>query len=243
MTQGIGLSNVLSKIQQMPFRESLMVFDLDSTLFDLTRRVSAILATFPNHEMLAKYPKHCELLKSIQIHRTDWGLKEPLARIGIIAEDEPDFFRDIQRHWAQGFFSNEFLELDFPLPGAVSFVEECLRHGSEVLYLTGRDVKRMQEGTLRSLQSTGFPLDGDRSRLVLKPTKDLNDAHFKADIMVDLVKQYRHLCLFENEPVNINAVIKRVPSIDIVLLDTCHSGLESVDTNHIKVTHFDFRKS
>lgn len=237
------LAQVLEEItnNENSGRRTLVAFDLDSTLYDLTLRVTSIVETFAaDRSNQERWPHLCEKLKSIEIRRSDWGLHEPLSRIGIDSKGESEFMTAIMTHWSRGFFSNDFLDRDFPLPGAVDFVVQCLTSGADVLYLTGRDVKRMGEGTAQSLNAQGFPLDNSRACLVLKPVAGLDDADFKADVMVELAKRYDSIWLFENEPVNINRIQKRVPKVQFVYIDTCHSGLEEVHESISKIPHFDF---
>ncbi len=224
-----GLQSIIETMENSSAGECLAIFDLDSTLYDLTLRITAIIDRFAKDpEACSRFPDACRLLAKLEIRRNDWGLTEPLARIGITKKTHADFVEEVQSAWALGFFSNDFLYKDFPLPGAVRFVERCLKAKGDVLYLTGRDTPRMGSGTEVSLRESGFPLDGVRSRLQLKPEYSLDDAQFKADEISKLALKYKHLWLFENEPVNINAVLKRTPSVQIVFVDTCHSGLEEV---------------
>ena len=235
-----SLQAILDAIKAAKPRRSLAIFDLDSTLYDLTLRVTAILDRFAKSpEVCARYPDLCQKLEHVEIRRTDWGLTEPLLRIGISKKSHPKFVDEVQAAWARGFFSNDFLDRDFPLPGAVRFVEQCLELGADVLYLTGRDTARMGVGTEKSLRDVGFPFDGVHARLHLKPEAGLDDAEFKADVIEELVSKYDQLWLFENEPVNINAVVKRTPQVQIVFIDTCHSGLEEVRDALATVQHFE----
>ena len=234
------LRPILEKIETSPVGKSLVIFDLDSTLYDLTKRVFDIMSAFAvDAAIVQKFPESAARLAKIEIRRTDWGIQEPLERIGITRETHSDFIAAAQTAWARGFFSNDFLDRDFPLPGAVRFVEDCLAAGAEVLYLTGRDVARMGAGTHSSLRASGFPIDGNRARLHLKPEKSLDDAEFKADAIAVLAAEYQHIWLFENEPVNINAVLRRTPHVKIVFVETCHSGLEDVTNPHARITTFD----
>lgn len=218
----------------------LVIFDLDSTLYDLALRVTAILHRFAKSpEKQALYPEECSRLLGVEIQRGDWGLHEPLSRLGLSKEQYPAFWDDVHKAWANGFFSNEFLTYDKPLPGAVRFVQDVLKFGADVLYLTGRDVARMGTGTEASLKETGFPLDGVRARLTLKPQAGLDDAQFKADEIKRLAAEYGSIWLFENEPVNINAVLKAAPQVKMVFVDTCHSGLESVPPSIAQIPHFE----
>ena len=218
----------------------LVIFDLDSTLYDLALRVTAILHRFAKSpEKQALFPEECSRLLDVEILRGDWGLREPLERLGISKEQYPKFWDDVHKAWANGFFSNEFLTYDKPLPGAVRFVQDVLKLGADVLYLTGRDVPRMGTGTEASLKEAGFPLDGLRTKLTLKPKAGLDDAQFKADEIVRLAADYKSLWLFENEPVNINAVLKACPQVKMVFVDTCHSGLETIPPEIAQIPHFE----
>lgn len=235
------LGSILNLVKYSPQGRSLVIFDLDSTLYDLTLRVTSIIERFvADPAVQSRFPEACRLMSAIKIQRTDWGLVEPLARIGITPKQHASFIHELQAAWTEGFFSNEFLDRDFPLPGAVSFVEACLQHGAEVMYLTGRDVERMESGTISSLRQSGFPLDHPRVNLVLKPKKELDDAAFKADTIERIVNRFDQVWLFENEPVNINVVLRRTPAVKVVLVETCHSGLEAVENPFAKIEHFDF---
>jgi hypothetical protein len=235
------LAPLLNHVKRSEPGSNLVIFDLDSTLFDLTQRVKAILQRFiANPKTRRRFTEACDLMQNLEIHRTDWGLIKPLQRVGIDVDKHPEFIREIQSAWSHGFFSNDFLDRDFPLPGAVKFVEACLERGATVMYLTGRDVARMQEGTERSLRKCGFPIDQPGVSLILKPSKELDDAKFKADLIEQELHRYDHIWLFENEPVNINHVLRRAPKVKVVFVETCHSGLESVKDPFAVVEHFEF---
>jgi hypothetical protein len=220
--------------------EVLMVFDLDSTLLDLSQRVQAILEDFvARAENRARFPDSCERLMSVEIRRQDWGLKEPLARLGMTPTSHADFFQSVQRAWAQGFFSNHYLRHDRPLRGAVEFVRHLHDHGAHIMYLTGRDVPRMGEGTLRSLLQHGFPNSQARTDLVLKATAHHDDAEFKAEILSARAPQHRKLVLFENEPVNLQCVEQRLPQVELVWIDSCHSGVVEPASHWTRIEDFD----
>lgn len=238
------LRQILDEISEKPSGECLVVFDLDSTLFDLAIRVTAILDRYANDpKNQERFPLECAALKNVQIRKGDWGLTEPFERLGIRKSTHSEFVDDVHAAWARGFFSNEFLVHDLPLPGAVQFVRDVLKVGGHVIYLTGRDVPRMEAGTRQSLIETGFPLDDHSARMVLKPTAGMSDATFKADEIESYQLRYSEIWLFENEPVNINAVSKRCPKVKMVFVDTCHSGLEEVHEAVAKIPHFEISLS
>ena len=234
------LSQILKEISNQPTGANLVVFDLDSTLFDLAIRVTAILDQYARaSENKARFSLECEALTRIEIRKGDWGLTEPLERLGISSASHPEFVSDVQAAWAKGFFSNHFLQHDLPLPGAVQFVRDVMSAGADVIYLTGRDIPRMQAGTRQSLLETGFPLNDQSAKMVLKPVAEMDDAAFKVDEIVAYQLKYKHIWLFENEPVNINAVSMRCPNVKMVFVDTCHSGLEEVHESISKIPHFE----
>ena len=219
--------------------ETLMVFDLDSTLLDLRRRVEAILLDFARHpENRNRFPEACEALLNVEIRRQDWGLKEPLARLGFRIETHQAFYASVQSAWSKGFFSNQYLVHDQPFFGAVEFVRHLHSLGAEILYLTGRDVPRMGEGTMQSLRQHGFPISKAGTELLLKPTANEDDAEFKTQILAERSSRHRKLVLFENEPVNILRVEQSLPQTELVWIDTCHSGLVEPAGHWIRIEDF-----
>ncbi|MES2963093.1 MAG: HAD family hydrolase [Bdellovibrionota bacterium] len=218
----------------------LAVFDLDSTLFDLTLRVSKIIDAFADDPgFRAKYPVECEILREVKVETADWGIGESVARAGLFQAERPAFYRDLHDFWAKCFFSDSFLHHDEPLPGAVKFVHELRSRGAQVMYLTGRDEPRMLKGTRESLRSRGFPVDVDGVDLVLKPEAGLDDAAFKRDVLREASKKYRRIWLFENEPVNLNLIGRELPHIGLVYIVSTHSGREECADTLARIDHFE----
>lgn len=219
-------------------RPFLAAFDLDSTLFDLTGRVTKIVDHFRQIDAnRMRFPEECRLLESLEIHRSDWGLKAPLERLGI--QCDGPFFKALHQHWADAFFSNNFLAYDEPLPGAVSFVRKLHELGAHIMYLTGRDIPRMGEGTYKSLLNKKFPVDHPTVQLVLKPHAHLDDANFKAEILRQIEARYERIWFFENEPVNLNLVARECPNVKLVFIDSTHSGREQPPPALERITHFE----
>ena len=83
-------------------------------------------------------------------------------------------------------------------------LENC---GVEIQYLTGRDHQRMRKGSVEVLKKWGLPLQHDAD-LHMKPEKIQDDELYKLDWfkMLD-TKPYSQIYFFENEPININAVL------------------------------------
>ncbi|MEK7358029.1 MAG: hypothetical protein AAB250_16390, partial [Bdellovibrionota bacterium] len=112
MPSDLVLIRILKEAEQSTRegRRFLAVFDLDSTLFDLTLRVSKIIDAFAaDPHWRAKYPIECEILADVRINRSEWGMREGLARAGIFEAERPAFYRDLHDFWAKCFFSDDFL--------------------------------------------------------------------------------------------------------------------------------------
>lgn len=218
----------------------LAIFDLDSTLFDLTARVQSIVDAYAQlPDVRARYPQACLALNQVRIGPKDWGIREALERAGLFENEHPDFYRDLHEHWAFCFFSSSYLHIDQPLPGAVEIVQALETENAHILYLTGRDVGRMLEGTIQSLRTWGFPLDKAHTQLILKPEAGMDDAEFKLDIVREAVSKYQRVWLFENEPVNLNLIAKHCPSVHLVFIDSTHSGREQLETALARIPHFE----
>lgn len=219
-------------------RPFLAVFDLDSTLFDLTLRVSTIVDDFaedPGH--LAAFPEECRQLARLEILPTDWGLEGPLSRIGLPV-DGP-FFQALQNYWTECFFSDDYMIHDEPLPGAVEYVQELHLAGAHIMYLSGRDIPRMARGTEASLREYHFPLAPGSAEIVLKPHGSMDDAHFKLDVLRDIESRYEKIWLFENEPVNLNLIARHCPKIGLIFIDSTHSGREQLESELHAIRHFE----
>lgn len=205
----------------------LSVFDLDSTLFDVSPRIQRILDELKNHpEILEKFPDHAPLLQSIKTQRTDWGIKDALARVFHQNPPPVDFHRFARDFWAHHFFSNEYLHFDHLVEGSQDFVGRLFQLGSKIAYLTGRDWQRMGTGTVEVLKKWHFPIpDEGQVQLAMKPIKGADDADFKSSWFDSIPKnKFKRIIFFENEPVILHKVAQHHPEVELVYLDTTHSG-------------------
>lgn len=235
------LQQILQRIQNPPKGglSRLAVFDLDSTLFDVSPRLQRVLEDFakdPSHQKM--FPEVISFFQGIQTHQTDWGVSHALKRAGL-EQASPKFQETLRDFWRRTFFSNEYLHHDVPFEGAVEFVNALSASGVEIIYLTGRDEHRMGLGSPEVLRKWNFPLDGKKDHLVLKPHRGMDDAEFKRDWFVDLNKaNYEVIWFFENEPVNIHLIRDDVPEIDIIFFDSTHSGRAPEPENLPRIKHF-----
>lgn len=212
--------------------KSLAVFDLDSTLFDVSPRLLRILHDFAHLESTKKnFPEASAIMQNIEMKKSDWGIRNALIRAGL-DHHHPDFHMAIKAFWEEKFFSNHYLQYDKPYEGAVEFVNNVAKAGAEIVYLTGRDVARMGLGSGEILKKWGFPLEAPSSQLVLKPQKGMDDARFKSDWFFAIPKSaYKKIWFYENEPVNIHLVRAEHPEVEIVFFQSTHSGKAEAPTD------------
>lgn len=235
------LNKILTQIElnQKQQGRSLVVFDLDSTLFDVGPRLEKILIDFadvPQHQI--QFPEQTKIIKTLKIHKNDWGVKDTLIRAGFNHEHQ-DLQQAMKEFWLKTFFSNEYLKYDRPYPGAVEFVQKIEKLGAEIAYLTGRDIHRMGTGSVETLKQWNFPLDDSKAKLILKPHRSMDDGEFKKDWFLALEPdQYSHIWFFENEPVNINLIQIHLPHVQLVFFDSTHSKKEQPPENIPSILHF-----
>lgn len=213
------------------------IFDLDSTLFNVSYRTQKILFEFA--QQLTHEDLRDKLLKTY-VKQSDWGLKETLMNSGLEYSQFPEFFHQLRDYWVERFFSSRYLHFDVPTKGAVVFAHQLVDLGlanDDLIYLTGRDEFRMGPGTREVLKKWNFP----EGRVVLKPSKELDDGQFKLNWLCQLISQSegKTILFFENEPVNINLIGKKFPNVNIIFINTTHSRREEIEVPVIEIDHFD----
>lgn len=226
------LNEILKKTTDLGAQNlrTLAVFDLDSTLFNVSTRTQKILNEFVELHQI-------ERLKNVEVKHEDWGIKEALLRAGYSLESDLEILKTLRDFWSERFFSSEYLHYDVPYLGAINFVQSLHDTGCEIKYLTGRDHARMHKGTLEVLNKWGFPVP-DNS-LFLKPERTQDDELFKHDWFSALDKApYAKIYFFENEPINVNAIIGSYPEIEVIFLDTTHARKQEVTADIQKIKHF-----
>lgn len=219
-----------------------VVFDLDSTLIEVAPRTTQIFRDFASLEKIAKrFQRESKILENYSHHPDDWSVEHALERVGLI-DSSYEFFHELKHFWRKHFLSNDYLHLDVPYEGAVEFVKELVNHGADVSYLTAREVKTMWKGTVESLKNLDFPLDSKHSNLILKPEIDDEDAVFKRNVLSNYLKEYGSVWFFENEPVNLNEVLRELPQVKLVHFDSVHSGHEEPPQEVASIDTFKFQR-
>ncbi|MEN0059941.1 MAG: HAD family hydrolase [Bdellovibrio sp.] len=234
------LQQILDALQNLSQekKKTLVVFDLDSTLFDVSPRLERILLDFAalpfNQD---KFPEEISLLKNAKTLRSDWGIQAALQRAGLSPQSVA-FHTAVTEYWKKNFFSNHYLQFDRPYEGALEFVKAIDNLGAEIAYLTGRDVERMETGSVEVLEHWGFPLH-EHATLVLKPHRSLDDAQFKTDWFIEKDKKnYEKIYFFENEPVNLLHLEQFCPHVEMIFFESTHAGRAAPPSHLPRIVNF-----
>lgn len=227
------LERVLQRVAALGPR-ALVVFDLDSTLFDNRPRQARILRAFGAAHGVPE-------LAVCQAHHFDcgWEFEPVLRNCGVDEARTQALLRPLKAFWGQRFFTSEACEHDVEILGAPGYVQRCFAAGARIAYVTGR-VEAMREGTERAMARRGFPLPGGPVGLMMRPPiAQLDDAAFKRTAHEVLAELGELVAAFDNEPRHINDYARRFPSAEAVHLATDHSGKSpALDDRVVSVPHF-----
>jgi hypothetical protein len=192
-------------------------FDLDSTLLMNKVRQARIIREYGEtvgDRRLAACPPEAIV---------SWDLRDSAKLCGLTGEEVQAVIPTLKEFWRTRFFTSEYCRDDTPVAGAREFLQEVLRAGGEILYITGRH-EEMGEGTLESFRRAGFPMpEGERVQLWLKPRIADDDDAWKEICHRRLIDLRGIACGFDNEPTHVNAYKRSFPEAVIVHLDTDHS--------------------
>ncbi|MGH1468931.1 MAG: HAD family hydrolase [Bdellovibrionales bacterium] len=202
-------------------KKPILVFDIDSTIFNVSPRNQAIFDLFCSINA-TKNPFLLNLSSNYRLTYTDWGL-DPYTSL-INTNDE--LKKGAVSFWKKHFFAGTFLPLDQPYDKVIELIKLMHSKGAVVLYLTGRDDHRMREGTLAQLKHWSLPLEKD-SDLITKPHKGMKDGEYKSGALLEIFKSYpqHHVFFFDNEP----SVLKHCifPELDLytpIFINSTHSS-------------------
>ncbi|MCB9892779.1 MAG: hypothetical protein H6833_14095 [Planctomycetes bacterium] len=198
----------------------IVLFDLDSTLFETGSRNLRILREFADAQRGA-HAELPELVAALTVDDMGWNVHECLSRRGV---EDAALLQALRGFWFERFFTDEYVKTDLPAPGSVEFVNHCHQAGAMIYYLSGRHVGGMETGTVQALTDHGFPFWRGRCAIHLKPSFDMADRAFKDEAVAD-IRSYkgRVVASFENEPGNANLFLEAFPGALHFLLDTVTS--------------------
>ena len=217
----------------------VVVFDLDDTLFDTRTRSRLILLNFVEDPKIEdSFPNETHLIRTLRASDIGWDTEQSLKNIGIT---DKDFLAQAVAYWRQGFFSDDFCDLDETLPGAAPYVQRLWRAGAYVVYLTGRLDNLMRRCTISALRQNNFPMEG-HTYLSMKDQKEMGDLEFKKKSLSMISGIGQIVGGFDNEPININTMKETFPESLMVYVDTIHSPRPDVPAVNIPWVH-DFLKT
>jgi hypothetical protein len=198
--------------------DGVVVFDLDSTLFDNRPRQARILREFGAAQGI-------ELLRAVRPeHWTSWSITAAMHAAGLPQEEAVRLAHPARAFWRERFFTSDYCHDDVPVAGAPAYVAGVAGCGVRVAYVTGRHLG-MEPGTLASLARHGFPApDGARVLAWLKPTFDQSDDDWKRQACARLRDLRPVVAVFDNEPAHVNIYASAFPEALVVHLGTDHSG-------------------
>ena len=211
------LRNVLDRATAAG-EKGLLVFDLDSTVFDNRPRQSRILREYGKARGLAA-------LQACETKHWDsgWDLKAAMISCGLSAELTEKNYHDAKNFWGARFFTSEYCVDDIEVPGAPQYLAAAMKTGAQVVYVTGRH-EEMRAGSVKCMEKCKMPVPGTRVTLVMKPTLRESDDAYKVTAHSELQKMGTVIAAFDNEPTHANDYAKRFGDATVIHLATDHSG-------------------
>jgi len=214
--------------------KAVLVFDLDSTVFDNRPRQARIVREFGAARGL-------EVLKRCQPFHfsSGWDLTAAMTGAGMPAAEASTHYNELKQFWGARFFTSDYCRDDIEILGAPRFLQACVKTGAQVIYVTGRH-EEMRAGSVAALEKCGMPTpDGVSVKLMMKPTLRENDDAYKRVAHALLAELGTLVAAFDNEPTHINDYATKFPQAVAVHLATDHSGREVlVDPRAVSVPHF-----
>ncbi len=217
------LQEVIGRTQKVLDQKKLpvIIFDLDSTLFHVSPRSYEILREWAQATAVS-------ILPNLTVDDMGYSIEDVWVKKGLSIETGESFkyLKEAKSFWRERFFSNAYIHHDLPHEGAVEFVKKLHEMGAKIVYLTGRDVPLMAFGTVDHLRRCGFPVEVERTRLILKPKRHMDDLVFKTGVC-EMVREWGEVVAsFENEPKNLVAMKEALGP------KTMHVFFESVSSDH-----------
>ena len=228
------LKKVLAEAKKA--NKGLVVFDLDSTVFDNRPRQARIL-----REYGAQFGQ--PLLKQCQPwHFTSgWDLRGAAIACGISKTAVESIYEEMKKFWQERFFTSEYCKDDVEVLGAPRYLHAFLPTRATIVYVTGRH-EAMRKGTEDCLKRCAMPLpDPERKKvdLIMKPTLEEKDDDFKKVAHAALAKRGTVIAAFDNEPMHINDYAAKFKKAIPVHLATDQSGRPvRIDERCVSIPHF-----
>ena len=228
LTEAEVLAEVARRAQSV--ENSLVLLDLDGTLYDVAPRTLHILKQWRDSDAARAYPRVREALGSLDLSHIGYSLNDAFLALGL-DRDDPQLrpaFEDAKKFWGRRFFTSEYLPHDLPYAGAAKFAQQIHELGAEIIYLTGRDEPGMGEGTRANLIRDGFPWEKERTFLMCKRDASFDDLLHKKQAAAHIRERGNLIASFENEPKNLVALAELFPDAMHVFVETFCSDHEAM---------------
>lgn len=217
--------------------QGLLVFDLDSTVFDNRPRQARIVREFGktigSKELQACQPWH---------FTSGWDLKSAMIACGLKREMAEVTYGELKAFWGERFFTSEYCVDDIEIVGAPRYLHALDYAKARVIYVTGRH-EAMRAGTEACLERCRMPMpsQGGHVQLLMKPTLAESDDAYKRETHERLKKLGTVLAAFDNEPTHINDYATKFETAIPVHLATDHSGRDvTLHPRCVSIPHFAF---
>ncbi|MGQ0508069.1 MAG: HAD family acid phosphatase [Myxococcaceae bacterium] len=198
--------------------EGVVVFDLDSTLFDNRPRQARILREFGKLRDLATLT-----ICTAEHWSSGWDMKVAMLNCGLGQTDVDRVYEDARKFWMERFFTSEYCADDVAIEGAVDFIKAMVATGIQLCYVTGRH-EDMRLGTVKAMQTAGMVTPGNNVQLIMKPSFDVHDDDFKRQAHTRVAALGTVVAAFDNEPTHVNDYRLKFPEAIIIHVATDHSG-------------------
>lgn len=211
----------------------MLIFDLDSTIFNTRYRTKKIFAQWASQpEALAQYPLLCEQIQRWLCQTSPCTeIYDPIAFIShhIAQPIDPasPVATALRNFWTERFFHGHYLQWDQPYPRSCELIAELYTLGCAVTYLTARNQQRLLGGTLLSLQQHGLPIPTEpQGGLIMKAQPAMPDGEYKIRALGHLsaTASSRRLMFIDNEPGIVAWAHAQFPFIKTHLYRSVHSG-------------------
>jgi len=211
------LETVLARAKSMG-RRAVVIFDLDSTIFDNKPRQARILREFGQARGIAPLST-CKASH----FSSGWDLRAAMRACGLTADEAERLYREAKTFWLQRFFTGDYCREDEAIPGAPQFVKAVADTGAIICYVSGRP-EEMRQGTLDAMRKCGFLTPSEGVHLILKASPEIFDDDFKREAHRKIAELGEVVAVFDNEPTHVNDYRRSFPEATVVHLATDHSG-------------------
>ena len=185
-------------------------------------------------------------LKGLSHSEMKYSLEDVWNQRNIPHETEPysKHYQHAKSYWRKRFFGNEYVIHDEPTRGAVDFVQKAYELGAKVIYLTGRDVPLMSFGTFDQLKRHDLPIEQERSRLILKPKRSVDDLEFKSQTAKLIMEWGEVVASFENEPKNLVAManVFEPTTMNVFIQSISSDHAAPAGKNIYRIHHFEINE-